>query len=660
MFKSIRTKIIMSTVALFLTGILLMAFMINDQVKKRSLERVVSMSQSIAVQAGGSIENYFNQYTKGIEQFSLSQTITAYTSNPRDSAAEKEIVADLKEFLDVYPDASSAYYSTTGNDSAIYPYNDLTGFEATSRAWFANAASSPDRVHWSEPYEDNSTGNFVVTASKAIIKNGSVIGVTGVDIQLTQLTDELNATKLPFDGYTILLDETGVALSHPTKSGENMMDLEHIQKIYEQEQGFVEFTDVDRSRKVDVYTTLPEFGWKVAAVYEKDKLMGMADEIRNSMIIIALLTIIIVSAAMYIIISRMIKPIGTLKNLMDAVTTGDLTVQSDIKTNDEIGQLGNNFNKMIANMKGIIAVVSESADNVRSNSENLSAVAEETNASSSQVAHAVTEIAEGASQSAEDAENVSDRTEQLGEQINDINIKANVMTDIAERTSTMNTNGQKQMTELKETFTTSGMKLRTMSEAITVLGDKVKAIGGVMETITEISAQTNLLALNASIEAARAGEHGKGFAVVADEVRKLAEQSANATEDVKKTVQELQEESRLVTSEMNETIDTFRTQGHVVEETETSFKELSDLMTEMQSSIDAITTEISHVTQNKDDVAMIVQTMAATSEETAAACEEVSASTEEQLRAIQSVTDAAETLTDLSEELTSTINQFKI
>lgn len=660
MFKSIRTKIIMSTVALFLTGILLMAFMINDQVKKRSLERVVNMSQSIAVQAGGSIENYFNQYTKGIEQFSLSQTITAYTSNPRDSAAEKEIVADLKEFLDVYPDASSAYYSTTGNDSAIYPYNDLTGFEATSRAWFANAASSPDRVHWSEPYEDNSTGNFVVTASKAIIKNGSVIGVTGVDIQLTQLTDELNATKLPFDGYTILLDETGVALSHPTKSGENMMDLEHIQKIYEQEQGFVEFTDVDRSRKVDVYTTLPEFGWKVAAVYEKDKLMGMADEIRNSMIIIALLTIIIVSAAMYIIISRMIKPIGTLKNLMDAVATGDLTVQSDIKTNDEIGQLGNNFNKMIANMKGIIAVVSESADNVRSNSENLSAVAEETNASSSQVAHAVTEIAEGASQSAEDAENVSDRTEQLGEQINDINIKANVMTDIAERTSTMNTNGQKQMTELKETFTTSGMKLRTMSEAITVLGDKVKAIGGVMETITEISAQTNLLALNASIEAARAGEHGKGFAVVADEVRKLAEQSANATEDVKKTVQELQEESRLVTSEMNETIDTFRTQGHVVEETETSFKELSDLMTEMQSSIDAITTEISHVTQNKDDVAMIVQTMAATSEETAAACEEVSASTEEQLRAIQSVTDAAETLTDLSEELTSTINQFKI
>ncbi|MBD7985145.1 methyl-accepting chemotaxis protein [Sporosarcina sp. Sa2YVA2] len=660
MFKSIKTKIIFTTIALFLIGILLMSFMINDQVKKRSVERVIGMSNSTVEQTTSSIENFLDQYTRGIGLFAQSKSIPLYTGKIGNTSQEKELVLELKDFLSVFPEASTAYYSTVDNKSAIYPEADLTNYDATSRPWFTKAIATPEKVQWSEPYIDNGTGDFVITASKAVSKNGKIIGVTGVDIMLTQLTNELSANKLPFDGYTILLDEQGVAISHPTKSGENLMDLPHIQEVFQNESGDVEFTDDDGHRKIDVYTTIPEFGWKVAAVFEKEKLMSMANEIRTSMIIIALITIIIVSVAMYIVIARIIKPIGTISSLMDSVATGDLTVQSDIKTKDEIGLLGDNFNKMIANMKGIIAVVSESAVNVRSNSENLSAVAEETNASSAQVAHAVSEIAEGASQSAEDAENVSERTEHLGDEINDINIKAGQMTDIAERTSIMNANGQKQMIEMKETFVSSGTKLRTMSEAITTLGDKVKAIGGVMETITEISAQTNLLALNASIEAARAGEHGKGFAVVADEVRKLAEQSSKATEDVKVTVLELQEESKLVAVEMNDTIDTFRTQGHVVEETETSFKDLSNLMNEMQLSIDSITQEIYNVTKNKDDVAMIVQTMAATSEETAAACEEVSASTEEQLHAIQSVTEAAETLTDLSEELTNTINQFKI
>lgn len=202
--------------------------------------------------------------------------------------------------------------------------------------------------------------------------------------------------------------------------------------------------------------------------------------------------------------------------------------------------------------------------------------------------------------------------------------------------------------------------MQSMAEAIGTLEGKVIAIGGVMETITEISAQTNLLALNASIEAARAGEHGKGFAVVADEVRKLAEQSARATEEVKVTVQELQSESRLVTDQMNDTRENFHTQGVVVHDTGKTFSEISSLMTAMQDSIDAVYEGIQKVATHKDDVSETIQTMAATSQETAAACEEVSASTDEQLRAIHSVTNAAETLTELSEELGEAVNRFKV
>ncbi len=660
MTKSLKAKIILATIVLFLAGTALMAYMLNDQVKKRSLERVIDSSEGLADQMGYSVETFLDQYGKGINLVTISDKLVNFTGPESGEVTEKELLKELEEFLEIYPDASSSYYALPSKYTGIFPVVDLTGFDPTEREWYQKAASNPDEVQWSKPYVDEATGKFVITASKAIEKNGALAGVAGVDIQLSSMTAALNATKIAYDGFPVLYDSEGTAISHPEKSGKNLMDVHYVKDLFAKEQGSLHYKDEKGIERVNIFKTLPDYGWKIGTVYEEKNLMGMAKQLRESILIISLITLAIVGTGLYFIIGKLLKPIGRLRNSMDAVAEGDLTAQSDIQSSDEIGQLSDNFNQMLTNMHSIISVVNQSAENVRTNSESLSAVAEETSASSAEVAHAVNEIAEGASKSAQDAETVTERSEELGRQINDISERAMSMTEIAERTGNMNANGQVQMAQLQDTFKTSGTNLQSMNTAIATLGEKVKAIGGVMDTITDISSQTNLLALNASIEAARAGEHGKGFAVVAEEVRKLAEQSARATEEVQTTVQQLQQESHLVTEQMEETITTFRDQGVVVQETESTFGQLSSLMADMQASIDAISIEIQTVSQHKDNVAMTIQTMAATSQETAAACEEVSASTEEQLRAIQSVTDAAETLTNLSEELSQAIDRFKV
>lgn len=660
MTKSLKTKIILAALSLFTIGIILIVFLVDSQVKKQSLDRVVDSSESLSEQTAFTVDNYMAQYSKGLQALATSKELTEFTGPTGSTITERELLQKLQETIEIYSDATFVYFGMTDKYTAMYPEDDLTGYDPTSRDWYITAAATPGIVHWSTPYPDVETGDFVITGSYAIEKNGKLLGVLAIDLELTEMTSLLTSIDIPFNGDPVLLDQEGTAISHPTRSGENIMDIAYISKMYNADSDVLHFKDEDGAKKVNIYSTIPDFGWKVGTIYEQNELMSMAKSLRNSIIIISLIILIVVAASLYAIISRLIKPISRLRGYMDEVSNGNLTVQSTIKSNDEIGKLSDNFNLMISNMHNIIKVVNESASQVRANSETLSAVAEETNASSAEVSHAMNEIAEGASSSAEDAENVINSADELGRQIVGITKRAATMSQIAEQTDKMNTSGQTQMADLQKTFKSSGTNLRSMNERVSTLGEKVKAIGDVMNKITEISAQTNLLALNASIEAARAGEHGKGFAVVADEVRKLAEQSSSATDEVQSTVAQLQEESLLVTEEMEDTIATFHEQGTVVNETEATFRQSFDMMQNMKQSIDAISEEIQEVSRHKDAVSMTIQTMTATSQQTAAASEEVSASTEEQSRAIQSVTDAAETLTELSEELSLAIQRFKI
>ncbi len=660
---SIRWRIIAIVLVIIILGLGSLATISSLTIFSKTEESVVDQSEVLVTQLSSSITTFLDGYEQSMKKMAASPEVLEYFKNSTtyNDVADKKFRSELATYLSVNNSASSIYF-TTGDKIITEPHFDgIFDLDVHSRSWFNDAIANPDSFIWSAPYVDSSTGQYAIAGSLAVKDGNEVIGVLGVDILLASLTERISSIDLGYKGYPVILDATGTAIVHPTKFGEDLSAENYVSTILADSTETNNIrTTVEKEKSVLVYNKIPEIGWTVAAVYNINNLQDSAKSIQNIIILFTVIILIITFAVLYTFITRTLKPISTLGTLMDQVSNGDLTVQIDVKSQDEIGRLSHHFNEMINNMKRIISVVKESSLNVEERSHHLSALAEETNASSVEVSKAVNEIAVGATTSSENADAVTESSSKLGDKINGMQDQSNALHEITLEAGKLNEIGQEKMKNLLGSFDLSKGELNEMTSSVSILEQKVAAIGTVMDTISEISAQTNLLALNASIEAARAGEHGKGFAVVAEEVRKLAEQSAAATEQVKATILELQQKSHQVTTQMKEMENTFKDQGIVVEDTGALFANISNLIDNMEVTFNNITTEIEGIVKYKDRVVETIETMALTAQSTAAACEEVSASSDEQLTAIHSLAEASEQLNNLSTELSVAVSKFKI
>jgi len=222
--------------------------------------------------------------------------------------------------------------------------------------------------------------------------------------------------------------------------------------------------------------------------------------------------------------SKMVDVLKRMANSAQQIASGDLT--GSIVPQSEKDLLGNAFLQMLTNLRRIMKDILESVNLLAS--------------SSSEILAATTQVASGAAETASAITETTTTVEEVRQAAQLSSQKAGRVSENAQQISQVTQAGQKAVDE-----TISGMheiqnQMESVANTIVRLSEQSQQIGGIIASVTDVADQSNLLAVNAAIEAAKAGEQGKGFAVVAQEIKSLAQQSKQATIQVRNILSDIQ------------------------------------------------------------------------------------------------------------------------
>ena len=285
---------------------------------------------------------------------------------------------------------------------------------------------------------------------------------------------------------------------------------------------------------------------------------------------IAVFIIVLVIACLFVwILARgILQSISSLRSSMLKISqSNDLTIKVDTKGKDELADMAQVFNDMVASFRNLIIEVNQSVsllnEATNSVSENMHIANEGVDSQIKEtdfVATAVTEMVA--------------TVDEIANNTNDAATKAELTTQNAKL-------GQQGVTATIARIGKLSEQLSSSEELIQQLAKDSETIGSVLDVIRAIAEQTNLLALNAAIEAARAGEHGRGFSVVADEVRSLASRTQDSTQEIETIITSLQSRTLSIVEQMANC----KEQGH---ESSEQANETGSMLEEINNDVAAI------------------------------------------------------------------------
>ncbi len=674
MKRSISTKVSLVLLVAIVIVLSSTGATVHQYTKKIMTQNIENEVLIESREVASQISNFFEDKGNLVDQITSNQSVLHFleTAESRDKALLNsyypDMIQSLEAIKDMNPDIAMLWVSSEKGNFLTGTGNVLSApdFDLHERPWY-QPVTNTENVYYTEPYMDQVFGKVIMSVMKVVKLNNEQVGIVAVDLFLDSLPSIMEQYKIGTTGYSILLAPDGKVIYHPNQAlimdkplTEQQGDLGAIAKKMISGENGLEKAEIDKEQYYIGYKPIEATGWSVATTVLHDEAFAPLKGLTNQLIIYFTGAAIILVTITYFLLRYMLKNLSSMSDVIKRIAGGDLRQRLNFQSKDELGQVSNDMNGMLANLNGLIRIVADNATQVAASSQQLNVSTDQTAHAAQIVASTIDSVLAGTVQqinnTREAVETVSDMSKTFQAVANESDIIAKNSEEAAQKAE----NGEKSVVSATTQMETIKETVNIAANIIAKLGERSNEIGVIVDTISEISNQTNLLSLNASIEASRAGEHGKGFAVVANEVKKLAEQSKQAAGQIAELIKEIQTDTSLAVNSINSGTHEVEKGSDLVHSAGMAFNQITSIVLQVSSQMKDVSSSIQILSSGTEHIVETIQEVDEIAHSLRGNFENVAVSVEEQTATLEEIASASQELSFMASELQEGVSTFKI